>query len=169
MPEPPAVTCGPSAFATCEDSGAVGCDCAQIGTAAPTTRAAARQKCSRCAPFSSSTQPKLPKRTLPFARCALRLSGRKTGALEGTGDKISLSARFLPLPKKPSRRRTHRGRRSSSLHANRSPEFGAVCRCDDNCCARRVPREGGQRLQRVAAASLSPRARNAERSPTHFP
>jgi AraC-like DNA-binding protein len=47
--------------------------------------------------------------------------------------------------------------------------FGAVCRCDDNCCARRVPREGGQRLQRAAAASLSPRARNPERSPTHFP
>jgi hypothetical protein len=39
----------------------------------------------------------------------------------------------------------------------------------NNGCARRVPREGRQRLQRAAAASLSARARNPERSPTHFP
>jgi hypothetical protein len=39
----------------------------------------------------------------------------------------------------------------------------------NNCCARRAPREGQQRLQRAAAASLSAGARNPESSPTYFP
>src|SRR5882762_10104240 len=58
MPEPPAVTCGTSALVTCEGCAGVGCDCAQIGTAAPTTRTAANNCCARRRqPVSGSTQP----------------------------------------------------------------------------------------------------------------
>jgi hypothetical protein len=57
------------------------------------------------------------------------------------------------------------GRRRMGLHPNWYGRTAAA----NNCSARRVPREGRQRLQQAAAVSLSAGARNPESSPTYFP